>query len=99
MLQRYQWHYPYEGVLDANVENTKLPLVVNSTGVVGLQGTYHTQSRRKDYYLQFVWSGALKMWLGGMGVPLWLSSLGTLVITTPLNFLLNKFWAFGKKNS
>lgn len=41
---------------------------------------------------------ALKMWLGGMGVPLWLSSLGTLVITTPVNFLLNKFWAFGKKN-
>lgn len=40
----------------------------------------------------------LKMWLGGMGVPLWLSSLGTLVVTIPLNFLLNKFWAFGEKN-
>ena len=39
---------------------------------------------------------ALKMWLVGMGVPLWFSSLGTLVITIPLNFLLNKFWAFGK---
>ena len=39
---------------------------------------------------------ALKMYVSGLGVPYWLASLGTLVITIPLNFLLNKFWAFRK---
>lgn len=43
-------------------------------------------------------SPVLKMLAGNFGVPYWLSSLGTLVITIPLNFILNKFWAFaGKK--
>ena len=38
----------------------------------------------------------LKMYVSGLGVPYWLASLGSLVITIPLNFLLNKFWAFRK---
>lgn len=42
-------------------------------------------------------SPALKMLAGSFGVPYWLSSLGTLVITIPLNFVLNKFWAFAGK--
>lgn len=36
----------------------------------------------------------LKMWVSGMGVPYWLASMGTLIVTIPLNFVLNKFWAF-----
>ena len=37
---------------------------------------------------------ALKMWLSNAGVVYWLASLSTLIVTIPLNFLLNKFWAF-----
>ena len=41
---------------------------------------------------------AAKVWLVGVGVPFWIASLSTLIITIPLNFLMNKFWAFaGKK--
>lgn len=40
---------------------------------------------------------ALKLWLTNIDIPYWLASLGVLVITIPLNFLLNKFWAFRKK--
>ena len=40
---------------------------------------------------------AAKVWLVGVGVPFWIASLSTLIITIPLNFILNKFWAFGKK--
>ena len=39
----------------------------------------------------------LKLVLGNAGWPFWLASLSTLVVTIPLNFLLNKFWAFGQK--
>ena len=39
-------------------------------------------------------SPLFKLWLGGMMVPFWGSSLLALIITVPLNFLLNKFWAF-----
>lgn len=39
---------------------------------------------------------ALKVWVSGMGVPYWAASLGTLLVTIPLNFVLNKFWAFSK---
>ena len=40
---------------------------------------------------------ALKMWLTGAGMAYWLASLASLLITIPLNFLMNKFWAFRKK--
>lgn len=39
-------------------------------------------------------SPLLKMWLSGMGVPYWIASLGSLVVTIPLNFIMNKLWAF-----
>ena len=32
--------------------------------------------------------------LVGRDVPYYLASLGSLVVTIPLNFVLNKFWAF-----
>ena len=32
-----------------------------------------------------------------IGIPLYIASLMNLVITVPINFLLNKYWAFGKK--
>lgn len=39
-------------------------------------------------------SPILKTWVSGMGVPYWIASIGTLIITIPLNFVMNKFWAF-----
>ena len=41
-------------------------------------------------------SPAIKMWLSNSGTPYWLAALGSLVLTIPLNYLLNKFWAFKK---
>ena len=38
----------------------------------------------------------LKLVLTGWGVPYYLGSLMTLVVTIPLNFVLNKFWAYRK---
>lgn len=40
----------------------------------------------------------IKQWAASLGVAYWLASLMSLVVTIPLNFVLNKFWAFsGKK--
>lgn len=40
----------------------------------------------------------LKLWMGGFGIPYWAASLLSLIVTIPLNFILNKFWAFsGRK--
>ncbi len=42
---------------------------------------------------------AIKVWLTGAGIGFWLASLLSLVVTIPLNFVLNKFWAFGERKS
>ena len=39
----------------------------------------------------------LKVWIHERGVAYWLASLLTLVVTVPLNFVLNKLWAFRKR--
>ena len=39
-------------------------------------------------------SPAIKMFLVGREVPYYLASLASLAVTIPLNFALNKFWAF-----
>ena len=39
----------------------------------------------------------LEFWLRGLGIPYWLASLLTLVVTVPLNFFMNKLWVFRKK--
>lgn len=46
---------------------------------------------------------ALAPWLKSLlsarpvpGWPYWLASIATLVVTIPLNFVMNKFWAFGE---
>ncbi len=36
----------------------------------------------------------LKIILGKSGFPFWISTLLSLVITVPLNFILNKFWTY-----
>ena len=41
----------------------------------------------------------LKVWIHERGVAYWLASLVTLVITVPLNFLLNKYWAFRRREA
>ena len=41
---------------------------------------------------------AIKMWLNDIGVPYWMASLGSLIVTIPLNFVLNKFWTFREKD-
>lgn len=37
---------------------------------------------------------ALRVWMNDLGLPYWLSGLACLVVTIPLNFVMNKFWAF-----
>ncbi len=39
----------------------------------------------------------LKVWIHERGVAYWLASLLTLVVTVPLNFVLNKLWAFRRR--
>ena len=40
----------------------------------------------------------LRLWLVGMSIPYWAASLMSLIVTIPLNFVMNKFWAFaGRK--
>lgn len=39
----------------------------------------------------------LKIWLTGMEIPYWGAVLLTLIVTVPMNFLMNKFWAFGER--
>lgn len=36
----------------------------------------------------------LRLWMGSLGIPYWAASLLSLIVTIPLNFLMNKFWAF-----
>lgn len=43
-------------------------------------------------------SPLIKLWLGSLGMKFYLSSFISLVATVPLNFIMNKFWAFRKKN-
>ena len=44
-------------------------------------------------------SPIIKILLDRIGVPYFIASLGALVITIPLNFIMNKFWAFRAKNT
>lgn len=39
-------------------------------------------------------SPVVKLLLGNWGVPYWAASLASLIITIPLNFVMNKLWAF-----
>ncbi len=39
----------------------------------------------------------LEFWLRGLGIPYWLASLLTLVVTVPLNFFMNKYLVFKEK--
>ena len=40
---------------------------------------------------------AIKMGLVGLNIPFYIASLASLLVTIPINFILNKFWAFRKK--
>lgn len=42
-------------------------------------------------------SPIIKILLAKISVPFFIASLGALVITIPLNFVMNKFWAFKSK--
>ena len=44
-------------------------------------------------------SPALKVYLAKFGIPFWLSTIISLAVTIPLNFLLNKFWTYNSKNN
>lgn len=43
-------------------------------------------------------SPLLKMWMESMGIKYYISSLVSLIVAVPLNFLMNKFWAFKTKS-
>lgn len=59
----------------------------------------------KTYFKTFVCYGItglilspiIKILLTKISVPFFIASLGALVITIPLNFVMNKFWAFKSK--
>lgn len=40
---------------------------------------------------------AIKIYLNHMGLPYWIASLLSFIVTIPLNFILNKLWAFQNK--
>ncbi|MBQ8202851.1 MAG: GtrA family protein [Clostridia bacterium] len=42
-------------------------------------------------------SPVIKAWLVDLGILYAIASFGSLVITIPINFILNKFWAFKKQ--
>ena len=39
----------------------------------------------------------LVLWVEIVGIPEWLAPFINLAVTIPLNFLVNKYWTFGKK--
>lgn len=39
----------------------------------------------------------LTLWVEVVGLPAWLAPFVNMAITIPLNFLVNKYWTFGKK--
>ena len=39
----------------------------------------------------------LKLWVDILGIPAIIASVIDLFFTVPINFLLNKYWAYGKK--
>ena len=39
-------------------------------------------------------SPIIKLLLASIGLPYWMASLCALCLMVPLNFLMNKFWAF-----
>lgn len=41
----------------------------------------------------------LMLWVEAVGIPEWLAPFLNLVITIPLNFVVNKYWTFGKKKA
>ena len=45
-----------------------------------------------------VLSPILKVIFGNWGVPYWAASLSSMIITVPLNFVMNKLWTFRNKN-
>lgn len=46
-----------------------------------------------------IFAPLIKIYISGLGIPYWIVSIGTLIITVPLNFVLNKVWAFRKKTA
>ena len=41
----------------------------------------------------------LVLWVEVVGIPEWLAPFINLAVTIPLNFLVNKYWTFGKKKN
>lgn len=69
------------------------------------KGNRHTLAQHMCAYLRtaacyaltgLLLAPAVKVWLVNINVPFWAASLSTLILTIPLNFILNKFWAFRK---
>lgn len=40
----------------------------------------------------------LALWVEIVGIPEWLAPFINMAVTIPLNFLVNKYWTFGKKS-
>ncbi len=68
-------------------------------------GNHGLKAHIKSYIKTFLCYGitgliispVIKTWLVGLGISYAIASFGSLVVTIPMNFILNKFWAFKNK--
>lgn len=62
-----------------------------------LPNTDYLAAQLAGYVLSIFLNSALSvLWVQAVGVPKIIAPIINLVINVPVNFLLNKFWAFGK---
>ena len=72
---------------------------VFGSGKKSLSEHFKTYFKTFDCYgiTGLILSPIIKILLTKISVPFFIASLGALVITIPLNFVMNKFWAFKSK--
>ena len=90
----------------AFIISTTNAFILNSRFVFKAEGPQSKSSLFKTYLRTvacyaltgLLLAPAIKVWLTNAGIPFWATSLLSLIVTIPLNFLMNKFWAFtGRK--
>ena len=86
----FSWYY-IEGILIQSCYTLLIVLGLSIlTGYTGMFSFGHAGFVCIGAYVSVICTMAF-------GLPYWLASLLTLVVTVPLNFILNKLWAFRKK--
>ena len=100
------WHYQLSNVISF-VVSVSNAYFWNSRYVFKSGVNYTVRQHVKAYFKAFVSYGStfllstalLTLWVEGCGISAGIAPLINLLITIPLNFVLNKYWAFrGKHN-